>query len=84
MCEIRGEVMNRWISVKDKMPAIGQPIILFANGVVQKETHTLDAGDVSDYHVEYFWVNNHVDCSEESYEIKDNQMWQALPEKPST
>jgi len=73
--------MKGWISVNDQLPAIGQSIILFANGVVQKETHFLDAADNSDC-VEYFWVNNHRDCTEDSFEINNDDMWQPLPCSP--
>lgn len=75
--------MNNWISVDEELPAIGESVILFANGAVQRETFYLDAGDSSDYHIDYFWVNNHKDCTEESYDIVSGQKWMPLPEPPS-
>jgi len=74
--------MDKWTSVEDSLPAIGQPVILFSNGDVQNEIYTLDAGDVSDYETEYFWINNHIDCSEESYKVDPKQYWMALPHRP--
>lgn len=74
--------MSKWISVDDEMPAIGEHVILYSNGVVQHETHMLDASDDSDMYVSYYWVNNHVDCTEDSFKISDRDMWMPLPEPP--
>ena len=68
-----------WIDVEVQLPAIGQRVILFDNGVVQNDTYYLDAGDVSDYHTEYFWDREDMD---EAVPIKKGQMWIAMPSKP--
>lgn len=65
------------------MPAVGQQIILFANGVVQEETHYLYEHDPSDWHKHYYWANNHCDCTEDTYEIKNDHKWMPLPEPPN-
>jgi hypothetical protein len=70
----------KWISVEDKMPEIGKKIILFSNGVVQEETYYLDAGDVDDYNMEYWWDRDGLD---EGVKIKDSDYWMPLPPKPS-
>lgn len=69
-----------WVDVRDELPAIGQRVILFSNGVVQNEIFTLDAGDVSDYSPpEYFWSRDELeDCPL----VEDGQKWMPLPKAP--
>lgn len=68
-----------WISVDERLPSVGETVILFDNGVVQKTLFTLDAGDVSDFVTEYFWS---FDDDEEGVDINDSQYWMPLPEPP--
>jgi len=44
---------SEWTSVKDRLPMIGQTVILFANGVVQEEMYML--GTTGHAPLEYFW-----------------------------
>jgi hypothetical protein len=73
------EIDMEWISVKDRLPSIGEAVILF-NGVVQKETYFIEETDFGDYGVELFWTRDDLDCD---VEIKDDQMWMPLPESPA-
>ncbi|MEW8048916.1 MAG: DUF551 domain-containing protein [Candidatus Thiodiazotropha sp.] len=74
--------MSEWISVEDGLPAIGETVILFANGVVQKETFEFDAADTSDYApAEYFWRRDDLD---ECPGVQPGQKWIPLPEPPQS
>lgn len=75
------ELLSGWINVDDMLPAIGQTVILFANGVVQKETYVFDAADVSDYSpLQYFWSR---DDLEECPLVESGQFWMLLPGPPT-
>ena len=37
--------MSEWISVKDRLPEYGEPVIIVANGVTQHVTYMLDGDD---------------------------------------
>ena len=67
--------MNKWISVKDQLPRLGQKVILFSNGVVQEEIYTYDqSDDCAD-----FWDRSELD---ESPTIQESDYWMPLPEPP--
>lgn len=69
-----------WVDVNDELPAIGQRVILFSNGVVQNEIFTFDAADTSDYSPpEYFWSRDDLD---ECPSIENGQKWIPLPKAP--
>jgi len=72
-------IMSEWISVKDKLPEYGVPVIIAENGVTQHVTYMLDgADDVSDWFEPYhFDHDDHekVWCHKVSF-------WSRLPEYP--
>jgi len=74
------EGLGAWRGEDGDMPAIGQKVILFSNGVVQEEIFYLDAHDPSDFHIEYFWAR---DDLEECIEIKASDRWIPLPKAPN-
>lgn len=67
-----------WVDVDDTCPTIGQTVILFANGVVQKETYTLDMDD-NEYGARFFW---HRDELAECPYVESGQKWMPLPTAP--
>jgi len=50
-----------WIRAAIELPAVGQKVILFSNGVVQQEIYFLDAYDPSDLHITYLWAREDLD-----------------------
>ena len=69
-----------WISVEDRLPAIGQRVVLFSNGVVQEEIYTFDSRNTSDYTpLEYFWGREDL---ENCPLINNNDCWMPLPKPP--
>ena len=73
-----GQEADKWISVEERLPAIGERVLLF-DSVVQHETYWFDAYDSSDYTTEFFWDS---ELLEEGVDIEPNQMWQPLPPAP--
>jgi len=69
-----------WVSVDDEQPPLGEPVILFANGVVQKETYVLFSANPNDKGEARFWARQE---SEDRHPIESNQAWQRLPSKPA-
>lgn len=71
-----------WISVKDRLPATGQKVLLFANGVVQEELFQLDTLDVSYCSAcpaEFCWSREDID---DSVNIESTHKWMPLPSPP--
>ena len=68
-----------WVPTKLQLPAVGERVILFGNGVVQQEIYYLDAADKSDFYIEYFWARDEL---EEGVEVTDDQFWLPLPTPP--
>ena len=67
-----------WISVENGLPAMGEKVILFANGVVQEETYTVDHGD--EVGAKFFWSRDGLD---ECPPVKDTDKWMSLPNPPA-
>lgn len=65
------------ISVKDQLPLLGQRVLLFSNGVIQKELYTYDQSDSC----ANFGDRDDID---ESPLISDTDFWMSLPEPPKT
>jgi len=69
--------LSEWISVEDRLPAISQMVILFANGVVQEELFMLDT--LRYPALGYFWNRDDID---DCPLLSPGQMWMPLPEPP--
>ena len=73
-----------WIEVVDvgdeldSLPALGQTIILYANGVVQRETWELNL-DGDENSADYYWARDHF---EGGVKVKAGHQWMALPMSP--
>ena len=74
------ELLSGWISVDEELPALGEKVLLFANGVVQEEIYTMDEADQSDYYSKRYWSR---DDFEECPFVKSGQFWMRLPEPPA-
>lgn len=70
--------MNEWISVKDRLPTLGEKVIICIDGVVQETIFTFDECD--DY---YFWALDDIDDDpDELPKLQLTDMWMPLPEPP--
>jgi len=69
-----------WISIKDKLPKLGQYVLLYANGKVQECLYYMDKGDVNDHTQEYFWSNDFLDFYPL---VEEDHRWMPLPEPPN-
>ena len=67
---------DNWISVGDALPLIGQPVLLFANGVIQNAIFYLDG----DGPTNYFW-SSLLDI-DELPEVGFALYWMPLPQPP--
>ena len=66
-----------WISVKDRLPNIGQKVLLLTNNTVQEEIYMFDMSDIDDWNTCQFWSRDDVDNNN----ILDwEDYWQPLPE----
>ena len=68
-----------WHDVDKEWPAIGERVILFANGVVQEDIYEFDCGDDGFGGGEYFWGRDDVD---ECPKVESGQFWMRLPSPP--
>ena len=75
----RAETTDKWISVDNVMPRIGQKVLLLSNGVVQEDIYIFDKSDINDYEQSLFWSREDLD---ECPEIKPEDKWQPLPSPP--
>jgi len=71
--------MSEWISVDDKLPPYGDPVIIFGSGVVQNVTYMLDGWDDTPDWFEPF----HFDHGDDNKVRWDKiTHWMPLPEPP--
>jgi hypothetical protein len=72
--------MSEWISVEDRLPAYGKPVLLVGNNVVQHVTYMLDGcDDVPDWFEPY-----HFDHDDNCKLLWNKATyWMELPEPPS-
>ena len=64
-----------WKSVeKDGLPAIGEAVLLFSNGVVQQAVYYLDSQD-HDLYSTHFWASDDSRLLEEAIDIKNTDQW---------
>ena len=68
-----------WISVEEKWPKYGEPILVVINGVVQKVTYCRDGSDDSEDWCEPFHFD-HEDCCKRWW--SDVTHWMPLPQPP--
>jgi hypothetical protein len=69
-----------WISVEDKLPGYGEPVLLLSNSVVQHVTYMLDgADDVPDWFEPFHFEHD------DSLKLYWNSAthWMPLPKPPS-
>lgn len=71
--------MSEWISVSDRLPIYGDPVLIVGNGVTQNVTYMRDgADDEQDWFEPYFFDHDDgckVDWSKVTH-------WMPLPEPP--
>jgi hypothetical protein len=70
--------VSEWISVDDRLPEYGEPILVVANGVVQNITLMLDGCDESpDWFEPYFF-----ECDDCAFLWDKATHWMPLPDPP--
>lgn len=75
-------LIDEWVSVDDKKPAYGQPVLLKINGVVQTVTYNLDGSDDSlDWFEPYSNIGVYDDYNELSFFVEHDVdvEWRRLP-----
>ena len=78
---------SEWVSVEDRLPAYGEPVKIFMNGVIQSITYCLDGfpdGGVMDWFEPYHFDQ---DKDELSFFYDKAESWiyvSALPTPPQT
>jgi len=70
---------DKWISVKDEWPKLGQKVLLFSCGSIQEDIYMLDKFDENDCEIEYFWSTESI-CK--CLDFSENDYWMPLPEPP--
>jgi hypothetical protein len=71
--------MSEWISVEDRLPAYGEPVLIVGNGVTQHITYMLDGNDdEADWFEPYYFEH---DDELKVLAIKV-LFWMPLPEPP--
>lgn len=81
--ELEEAIKPKWVSVNDKMPSYGEPVLLKINGVVQKITYNLDGSDHSnDWFEPYSSIGVYDDHRDLSFfvDYESDVCWQSLPE----
>tara|TARA_R110000850_G_scaffold276016_1_gene416687 strand:- start:1130 stop:1351 length:222 start_codon:yes stop_codon:yes gene_type:complete len=69
-----------WISVEDRLPAYGEPVLIVGNGVTQHITYMLDGADDTEDWFEPFYFEHDDECK--VLVIKSSH-WMPLPEPPT-
>ena len=72
-------IQGEWICVTEKLPDIGEPVLLYDNGVVQHSVFWLDAEDSAAVTLGYFWDGEGM---EDGFPIQNSQYWMPLPDPP--
>lgn len=72
-------MMSEWISVGDRLPEYGEPVIISIKNIVQKVTYILDGSDdcpdwFEPYHFDH---DDEIKCWWHKVEY-----WQSMPEPP--
>jgi hypothetical protein len=71
--------LTGWNKITDKLPPIGETVIVCFNGVVQHETYFLDCGDLPGGGVEHFWDRDGLDNGKI---VANSDLWIPLPTAP--
>lgn len=61
-------------TTSDGLPDISEPILLYANGVIQNAIYYRDAYDIDIDEVS-FWRSDHIDIRNEEFDIKNTDRW---------
>jgi len=73
------ELENQWVSVEDRLPSYGVPVLLFGNGTVQHVTYMLDGADeTKDWFEPYYFEHD----GEQKIPYNKPTHWMSLPEPP--
>lgn len=75
------EAERRWIPIVDELPAIGQPVLLAINRVVQHETWMLDSAD-NEMTLIYWFEPYGGGDGEHSIGMSESIAWMPLPPPP--
>ena len=73
------QLENQWISVEDRLPAYGAPILLSISGVVQHVTYMVDGADETPDWFEPYNFEHDDNCK---LFWNKAQAWQPLPTPP--
>lgn len=68
-------------TTSDGLPTIGEPVILYANGVVQNAIYYADSVD-NETHDLFFWASDHVDVAKQEINIQESDRWCYLSDIP--
>ncbi|MCP3673285.1 MAG: DUF551 domain-containing protein [Gammaproteobacteria bacterium] len=72
--------MSKWISVEDRLPGYGDPVLVVLNGKVQYVTYMLDgADDTPDWFEPYHFETT----GEEKFFWNKATHWMPLPKPPT-
>ena len=71
--------MSEWISINEKRPSYGEPVLVVANGVTQNVTMMLDGADETPDWFEPYFFESDDNCK---FFWDKATHWMPLPEPP--
>ncbi len=72
--------MMEWISVKDRLPGYGDPVIVVSSGVVQNVIYMMDGADDCDDWFEPYFFDHDDNCKFSPDKLTH---WMPLPKPPT-